>query len=220
MFRIFGKVLPAIVLLVLAGITFLVIALSPPFFPETIITRFESPDGAVQAVLTNKKRVRLGDETNIFLSAGINGDFNEQQRIDHNGRLSYSERHVLFVTSDNQWIRACKDIEEPKTGKLAWKTNAELYPHLPPNYFDGWRETGQWVVVETENNPLTFDLYCDAYINIPGNVKIRDNIPNANQEQRESKLFALISSEQSEGIIEGAEVQWLRMDKVPAAAED
>lgn len=205
----------AVIVLLIAGGIYLVF--SPPWFPEVIEDKFVSKDGSTVVTLENRERVRFGDETYIRVWVSQGGQTSKKHVVDHNGRLRMSKDYFLFVSEDRTWIRTCKPQSKPETGRLVWKTQAELWPHLSPERVSANDDfaRGRWVVepLPATEGGVEFTFHCDAYLNYKTDEFIRRVFPHSTREQRESLLFAPKSSGDDTDEINGKTVRWETLEK-------
>jgi hypothetical protein len=204
--------------ILLGIIVFMLIALLPPLSPKSESRLFSDSDGQVEVSLVNTERVLFGDETNVYVSVRDAENWSDLHKIDSDGRLVDSDRYMMFVSDDRQWVRACKVLTTPKSGTLVWKSpeelwdeQAELWDNFEFEYEDDGDESqGSWSVVEPSAGEVAYEytLRCYLYINNRINVLIKNIKPFATPEQRDSLLFAVKRADDREDVIEGKRILW------------
>jgi hypothetical protein len=218
------KVLLCIVGLFLFGLLAIVLALSQPLFPKTNIDTFTTADGKTTVVLENKRRVRIGKETNINVWVIEHNLGSMHQKIDHNGRLEYSEDYFFQISKGRSWVRSCKLIENPETGNRVWRTNSERWPEANPEKIaSSDRFTrGVWMIepFSEEQGGQAYTFKCDAYINYRNDRFIRAIYPASTLEERESLLFAPRKTDELRDVVDGQDVTWESLKRDSSAEAD
>lgn len=77
--KVTGKVFLSIAGVIILVVGLIMYAFSEPFFPEVLEQTFVSADGKTKVILQNKKRVRIGDETNIYIWVEV-GDYKSEPK--------------------------------------------------------------------------------------------------------------------------------------------
>jgi hypothetical protein len=208
--------------ILLGIIAFMLISIAPPLSPKTENRLFTDSDGQVEVSLVNTERTLFGDETNIYVSVRDAENWSDAHKIASDGRLMDSDRYVMFVSDDRQWVRACKPLKNSRLGTLAWisgeaqrkaqwEEQAELWNNFELEYKDdGVERQDGWSIVDPPAGETVYEysLRCEAYINYRANVLISRIRTFSTPEQRDSLLFAFKQADDREDLIDGKRILW------------